>query len=284
MDGKNYIGNLETTLNTPIPRHLFDAWTDISNQLSASGGCSNLFLFLDYDGSLVPIVNTPKEALLPPEQKQFLYKLSQCPEIQLWIITGRPIDDIRQLVGLDGIGYAGNHGLEIQCPNQPVKEFYASAHKETILKIQELLNAHFAKHKGVLFENKGPILAIHYRLTEDGTEQEILRFIESIKDVVQRPFNVGYGKKVIEIRTVPHKTKGTALEWIKENVKFGKNPCRVYLGDDVTDEDAFKVLNTDDIGVFIGKPLRQTAAKYYLLTVDEVWDFLLRIYELYRKK
>jgi trehalose-phosphatase len=191
------------------------------------------------------------------------------------------------LAGIDGIGYAGNHGLEIQCPNQPVKVFYTSENKETILKVQELLNDHLVQYEGLLFENKGPILAIHYRLAKAGIEQEILRRIESIKDAVQKPFEVAHGKKVIEIRTVPAKTKGTALKWIKENVKDGKKTCRVYLGDDKTDEDALKVLGTDDIGIFIGKPpprADQTAAKYYLLTVDEVWDFLLRIYELFCKR
>ena len=246
--------------------------------------CTTLYLFLDYDGTLVPITDTPKDALLSQERKQFLHKLSQYPEIQLWIISGRSIDDIRRLVGIDEIGYVGNHGLEIQYPNQPVKEFYTSDHKETILKIKELLSAHFVRHKGVLLENKGPILAIHYRLAKTGIEREILRFIESIKDVVQRPFNAGYGKKVLEIRTVPHKTKGTALRWIKKNVKFGKNPCRVYLGDDETDEDAFSVLDTNDIGIFIGKLSHQTAAKYYLLDVAEVWEFLLRVYKLLGKK
>ncbi len=279
MDRKNYIRNREITKNTL--KYLFDAWMEISNQLRR---CSTLYLFLDYDGTLVPIADTPEDALLSQERKQFLHKLSQYPEIQLWIISGRSIDDIRRLVGIDEIGYVGNHGLEIQHPNQPVKEFYTSDHKETILKIKELLSAHFVRHKGVLFENKGPILAIHYRLAKTGIEREILRFIESIKDVAQRPFNVGYGKKVIEIRTVPHKTKGTALRWIKKNVKFGKNPCWVYLGDDETDEDAFSVLDTNDIGIFIGNLSHQTAAKYYLLDVAEVWEFLLRVYRLLGKK
>ncbi|MGR3311431.1 MAG: trehalose-phosphatase [Candidatus Brocadiales bacterium] len=281
MDGKNRIRNRKTTLNTLTVIHLFDAWKGISNQLQQ---CSNLFLFLDYDGSLVPIVDTPKEALLPPEQKQLLYKLSKYPEIQLWIITGRLIDDICQLVGIDGIGYAGNHGLEIQYPHQPVKRFYTSVHKETILKIQGLLNAQFAQCNGILFENKGPTLAIHYRLAKAGIEQEILRFIESIKAAVPEPFNVGYGKKVIEIRTISDRSKGTALKGITENFQEAKNTCSIYLGDDETDEDALKVLNTNDIGIFIGKPSRQTAARYYLLTVNEVWDFLFRIYELFCRR
>ncbi len=282
MDRKNYIGNREITKNTL--KYLFDAWMEISNQLSTSGGCTTLYLFLDYDGTLVPIANTPKDALLSQEQKQFLHKLSQYPEIQLWIISGRSIDDIRRLVGIDGIGYVGNHGFEIQCPDHPVKEFYTPDHKEAILKIQELLNAHFIKYNGVFLENKGPILAIHYRLAKTGIEREILRFIESIKDIVQRPFNVGYGKKVIEIRTVHNKSKGTALKWIKKHAIIGKNVCSGYLGDDETDEDAFRVLGTKDIGIFIGKPLRQTSAKYYLLNVDEVWDFLFRLYRLLHKR
>ena len=162
MDGKNHIGNCETTLKTPSVERLFDTWTKVSNQLQR---CSNLFLFLDYDGTLVPIADTPKDALLSQERKQFLHKLSQYPEIQLWIITGRSIDDIRRLVGIDEIGYVGNHGVEIKCPDQPVKEFYTPDHEETILQIQELLNAHFIKYNGVFLENKGPILAIHYRLS-----------------------------------------------------------------------------------------------------------------------
>lgn len=313
MDRKNYIRNRETAAGstsrlgpaTSTIEYLFDAWGEISIRLQSALSESNLFLFLDYDGTIVPIANTPKDALLSSERKQFLHNLSQYPEIQshslrsvqVWIVSGRSLDDISRLVGLEGIGYVGNHGLEIQCPNQPVKEFYSPEHKETILKIQELLNTHFAKYKGIFLENKGPILAIHYRLAKPGIEREILKFIESLKEGWhgQTRLSMSRGKKVIEIRTAPNKTKGTALEWIKKNVKaVGVAPylirgkpaptCRIYLGDDKTDEDAFKVLGARDIGVFIGKPLPQTAAAYYLLNVDEVWNFLNRIYELLRKR
>ena len=94
-------------------KHLFGDWTNISKRIQEA---QNLFLFLDYDGTLTPIVSTPDLALCPSEVKATLVKLRDLPKVSLAIISGRSLEDIREKVGIPGIIYVGNHGLEIENP------------------------------------------------------------------------------------------------------------------------------------------------------------------------
>ena len=89
-------------------KHLFEDWEYIQTRIQQA---QNLFLFLDYDGTLTPIVSRPELALCPSQVKKHLEELRDLPRVYLAIISGRSIEDVREKVGVSGIVYVGNHGL-----------------------------------------------------------------------------------------------------------------------------------------------------------------------------
>src|SRR5512143_3714100 len=94
-------------------KHLFEDWKNIRARMKRA---RTLFLFLDYDGTLTPIVSRPELALCPSDVKKHLERLRDLPGVYLAIISGRSLEDVREKVGVSGISYVGNHGLEIENP------------------------------------------------------------------------------------------------------------------------------------------------------------------------
>ena len=94
-------------------KHLFKNWDTLQTRIRQA---RNLFLFLDYDGTLTPIVSRPEQALCPVKVKRLLETLRDLPGVHLAIVSGRSLEDVRRKVGVSGIVYAGNHGLEIEKP------------------------------------------------------------------------------------------------------------------------------------------------------------------------
>ena len=94
-------------------QHLFQLWESFSSTIRAA---SHILLLSDYDGTLTPIVSRPEEAILSPEVREKVSALSKSPTFSVGIISGRSLSEIRALVGIEGIYYAGNHGLEIEGP------------------------------------------------------------------------------------------------------------------------------------------------------------------------
>ncbi len=143
-----------------VVNHLFKEWESIRAKIQQA---QILFLFLDYDGTLTPIVSRPELALCPQEVKALLEELRDSPNVLLAIISGRSLEDIREKVGIPGIIYVGSHGLDIQNPAGVHKKKLSPPREKELRKIIQTLEKSFGKIPGILFEDKGPILAIHYR-------------------------------------------------------------------------------------------------------------------------
>jgi hypothetical protein len=141
-------------------KHLFKDWECIQAQIQRA---ENLFLLLDYDGTLTPIVSQPELALCPSEVKRHLEKLRDLPGVYLAIISGRSLEDVRRKVGVSGITYVGNHGLEIENPVGRHKKLLAPDRKRELKRIIQNLQNSLKEIPGILFEEKGPILSVHYR-------------------------------------------------------------------------------------------------------------------------
>ncbi len=240
-----------------------------------------ILLLIDFDGTLTPIVSTPKKALLKKSVRRILKSLSKrSGKFRVGVISGRKLADIKRLIGLNNIYYGGNHGLEITGPgidftHPSLKGFrpYQSRIKKDILSKTKGI-------KGVIVEDKGGSLSLHYRLVK----QTRLKELKKIFDAACAPYIKSgkvarsSGKKVWEIRPPAAWNKGKAVGRICASLKeTGKRILPIYMGDDKTDEDAFSFLkDRRSITIFVGER-RESMARYYLRSPAEVKIFLVRL-------
>ena len=259
-------------------KHLFEDWENIQARIQQA---QNLFLFLDYDGTLTPIVSRPELALCPGEVKRHLEELRDLPRIYLAIISGRSLDDLRAKVGVPGITYVGNHGLEIENPGGRHKKILSSARTRELKRITQNLQNSLKEIPGILFEEKGPILSVHYRNVPQKFFAQIPQVLEEELQQWKDRWKMVSGKMVFEIRPDVDFHKGEAVrEILKTFPSLGLLPF--YLGDDQTDEDAFQVLKGQGISVFIGPGRFPSEADFFLQNPDEVQEFLFRCQEVRR--
>jgi trehalose-phosphatase len=259
-------------------KHLFEEWKYIEARIYQA---QTLFLFLDYDGTLTPIVSRPELAICPPEVRRYLEKLRDLPGVHLAIISGRSLDDLRGKVGVSGIIYVGNHGLEIENPAGTHKKIVSSTRTGELKKITQNLQDSLKEIPGILFEEKGPILSIHYRNVHKKFSERIHQVMEKELRQWRGRWRMASGKMVLEIRPNVDFHKGKA---VKEILKMLPSPelLPIYLGDDQTDEDAFRVLKDKGISVFIGPATLPSEADFFLRNPKEVQEFLFRCQEVRR--
>ena len=264
-------------------RHLFSDWQEFSTCISQA---IHVFLLSDYDGTLTPIVSRPEEAVLSPDVRERLIALAEKPRYTVGIISGRSLTEARALVGVDGIFYAGNHGLEIEGPDLKFVEPAAVEARETILDIDHQLSSALEGIEGVIIEDKGLSLTVHYRLVKEERLPAVTNVFKKVTSPVARDGRIRLtsGKKVWEVRPPIDWHKGKAVATIQREVMGlldGGPWLTIYLGDDTTDEDVFQNL-TPPVGwsIFIGGDNPSSAADYYLESTAEVTAFLSRLLEL----
>ena len=259
-------------------KHLFEDWGNIQARIQQA---QNLFLFLDYDGTLTPIVSRPELALCPSEVKRHLEKLRDLPGVSLAIISGRSIEDVREKVGVSGIVYVGNHGLEIENPTGGHKKILVSARKKELKRITQNLQNSLEKIPGILFEDKGPILSVHYRNVPQKFFAKVPQIVGAELQQWRNRWKMASGKMVLEIRPNINFDKGKAVkEFLRSFPPLELLP--IYLGDDQTDEDAFRVLKGKGISIFVGMGKLSSGADFFLKSPDEVQEFLFRCQEARR--
>lgn len=233
-----------------------------------------ILLFSDYDGTLTPIVSTPNQAFLSPDMKMLLRELAALSGFALAIISGRAVEDIIRLVGIEGIYYAGNHGLEIKGPDITWTSPQALEIASLIGQLARELESSMRHIPGVLIEDKRLTLSVHYRLAPEGSESEVRQILDELVIPRRHRLRVTSGKKVFEVRPLLDWDKGKAVQKLRE--LLGRDsPLLFYLGDDVTDEDAFKVLGKNDVGIFVGDPGGSSSASFFLPNTEEVKKFFL---------
>jgi len=261
-------------------RYLFKDWDKIKKRLENKP----VALFLDYDGTISPLADKPEKAFVPEETRQLLYNLLSIPKYRLAVVSGRALRDIKNKVGIDKIIYVGNHGLEIEGPKIKFANPVSVRYKRILGCIKDELGTKLAAFKGAFIEDKGLSLSVHYRLVDRGQIPQLKTILRetTIIYAVKGQIRVKPGKEVFEIRPALNWDKGKAVLWLLARWKFSlndKDVIPIYLGDDVSDEDAFRVLENKGITIFIGTP-KHSAAEYYLKDTVEVKDFLNRLQEL----
>ncbi len=255
-------------------KYLFENWESLKVKIR---GAQDLFLLLDFDGTLTPIVSKPELALCPFKVRKLLEKLRDLPGIYPTIISGRSLDDVREKVGVSGITYVGNHGLEIQNPVGRHRKSLVPARKRELNRITGNLKNSLKDIPGILFEEKGPILSVHYRNVPAKLSAGVIQAVKKELQKRKDRWKTASGKMVSEIRPNIDFHKGKA---VRELLKASSpKALPIYLGDDQTDEDAFRVLRRRGISVYVGRPgASSSEADFFLRNPDEVQEFLCRCY------
>lgn len=245
-----------------------------------------LCFFLDYDGTLTSIAETPEKAILSISMQKTLARLSKLKNVRVAIISGRSLADVKRKVGLkDGIIYVGNHGLEIEGENIQRSHDDASKFRKLIRQILEKIRAKLGNIPGVLLEDKGLGLSVHYRSVSADKYEELKN---NFWDIVltwtaDNPFHVVAGKKVWEIRPKTSWNKGSISAWLLDHFASKGNYFPIVIGDDVTDEDVFEIFKDRGITIKVaGANEESSKAVYWLNSPDDVENFfkeLIRIRE-----
>ncbi len=234
-----------------------------------------IVFFLDYDGTLTPIVSRPDLALLSREMKDVLISLSQ--RYSVAVVSGRMRQDVEKLVDIKGLIYAGSHGFDIAGPDMNmvhpgVKDIIPAVDQATALFKDKL-----ASFSGVLIEEKKFSVAVHYRLAGDEALPVIKKCVDQAVKKDDR-LRLMHGKKVFEILPAIDWNKGKAVRWLMEALNFSwEGVSVIYIGDDTTDEDAFRAVRGRGTSILVGEVKDGSAADFQLSSPQQVREFFEKV-------
>jgi len=232
-------------------------------------------VFLDYDGTLTPIVKQPEDAVLSEPMRAVLKKLAGLCITA--VVSGRDRANVEQMVGLQEVIYAGSHGFDISGP--PGIHMVHEGGQQCLPALdaaEERLRTLLQDIPGARVERKRFALAVHYR---NAPPDLVERIQQTAKDIQQSQprLRLSGGKKIFELRPDVDWDKGKAVEWLLRALDLDRPTVEpFYIGDDVTDEDAFRALRDKGVPIVVGHP-QATAAQYRLENVEEVKQFLNRL-------
>jgi trehalose-phosphatase len=231
----------------------------------------HLLLFLDYDGTLVPIKKNPELAILHPLRRNSLKRLGK--RVFLCIVSGRSLAEIQRLVAVKDIAYIGNHGLEISYGQRRWVHPEARRIRPILRDVLKRIHHKTKDFPGVLIEDKGVTGTIHYRLLDSALWNPLKEIIGKEVELRSRELKMTEGKRVFEIRPNVEWDKGKGVQQLGGWLAPKEMPLGIYIGDDQTDEDAFKVFERDAITILVGQR-KNTHAKFRLADVNQVWRLL----------
>jgi len=264
------------------------AWPTIYAKLKQKN--RQIAVFLDYDGTLTPIVDTPSKAVLTSSMREVIQRLSE--KFATAIVTGRKIETIYKFVQLNSLHYAGSHGFDIRGAQNSRMKQIATDFRPYLQQSYQVLSDKMKEYPGTLVEDNDFSISVHFRKVKPELvpkiEQEVDQQIAACPKLIKK-----FGKKVFEIRPQIDWDKGKAVKWLLQSMFQGKKRKKkrrkplevipIYIGDDLSDEDAFRELKSYENSISIhvkGKKDRPTAASYVLRDPSEVETFLLKLTQL----
>ena len=252
-------------------------------QITESIGQKKPVLFLDYDGTLSPIVKDPDKAILSDKTKEKVRELAGL--VPVAVVSGRDRADVQKKVGLENVIYAGSHGFDIEGPNGLELQYEGGQQALPALKEAEKnLNERIGHIKGAVVERKKYAIAVHYRNVADSEVDTVKKAVyEELEK--QEKLKKGGGKKIIELKPDIDWNKGRATRWLLEKLELNSEQhIPFFIGDDVTDEDAIEAIADDGIGILVGTHGEKTAASYRLNDTEEVAEFLGQLQKLLKDR
>jgi trehalose 6-phosphate phosphatase len=257
------------------------AWDQVEELAQKIKG-KRLTVFLDYDGTLTPIVDQPELAVLAEEMREIIQRLSEvCP---VAVVSGRDRVDVQALVNVDTVTYAGSHGFDILSPGE-----LAFQHQEgrrcrpALQKAGDELHQRLKDIAGVRVERKAFAVAVHFRQVEESWVPEMKRRVEALATHYPELRLTG-GKKIFELRPRLDWDKGKAVWWLLNALHLDAKTFPIYIGDDETDEDAFRALKDRGLGILVTQEFPPTAAHYRLNDSDDVKAFLKALLGIIQRK
>ncbi|ABD69879.1 HAD-superfamily hydrolase subfamily IIB [Rhodoferax ferrireducens T118] len=235
-------------------------------------------VFLDYDGTLTPIVQSPELALLSDDMRDAVRTLARrCTVV---VMSGRDLPDVQARVGLKDIVYGGSHGFEIFGPQGMHFEQEQGGEFLPQLDRAELaLRERLGHVPGLLVERKKYAIAVHFRLVGESDLEAVEPAVNAVL-AAHPKLRKTHGKMIFEVQPDIDWDKGRAMIWLLGKLGLAQSDVFVlYLGDDITDEDAFRSLNAqgNGIGILVRDEPRDTAAQYALGSIEEVRRFLTEL-------
>ncbi|XP_056158925.1 trehalose-phosphate phosphatase A isoform X1 [Syzygium oleosum] len=267
-----------------------------------------IVLFLDYDGTLSPIVENPDRAYMSESMRAAVRKAAKC--FPTAIISGRSRDKVFEFVGLTELYYAGSHGMDIMGPVRPSStDDHPNSIRSTDKQVSDSFDLSSAHHLGkevnlfqpasefltmiakvfaslvetteeidsVKVENNKFCVSVHYRKVDEKNWKEVAARVNGILKKYPQ-LRLTHGRKVLEVRPVINWDKGKAVMFLLESLGLSKceDVLPIYIGDDRTDEDAFKVLREENRGhgILVSSVPKESSAYYSLRDPSEVMEFL----------
>lgn len=229
------------------------------DEIVAQIGGRKLACFLDYDGTLTPIVERPEEAILSEATRSAVRDLARIATVAL--VSGRGLSDVRSMVKLDDVIYAGSHGFEISGPNN-LRAERAEEYLPLLGRAQEEIAPKLEPYSGTRLERKKYSIAIHYRQTAE----EHVKYVEAAVDeiIANHPqLRKSSGKKIFEIQPDIPWDKGWAVLWLMKTLGLDdpRESAPMYIGDDTTDEDAFAAIRDTGVTIVIDSGQRTVATR-----------------------
>lgn len=251
---------------------LVHAFELIPEWRAARDRLGHMLVALDFDGTLAPIVPHYLDAQLLPEARPVLERLAARSDTDIALISGRSLRDLEQRIGLPGIYYAGNHGLELHGPDLADVVPGALALQARVQRCRAALEDVLRSLPNVHLEDKQLSLSVHYRMVDDpGQQRQVEEVVERVFQQHCEGLRLTSGKRVREIRPDIDWDKGKALLYIIREIERlrGAQVLPMFVGDDTTDEDGFVALEGRGAAVLVGDPHAPTAARSYVRSPEE---------------